>query len=247
MNYIGSKFKLLSFLQDGIGSEANGLSGGVLLDIFAGSGVVGHYFKGLGYKVIANDIQYYSYCLNRAKVGLDDTPTFARLISKLGLPEATLFDEPVDTVLSFLNQMEGTEGFTYRNYCPGETADSENERQYFTDENGKKCDAIRTTIEEWFHCELINEDEYFYLLAGLIEAMDIVANTASVYGAFLKHIKKTALKPITLKRLKLVKGPEKCEVHNEEAAFLASVVDCDILYMGPTIQPSAVLCKLPRP
>jgi adenine-specific DNA-methyltransferase len=34
-------------------------------DLFAGTGIVGRYFKKKGHKVIANDWQYYSYVLNR--------------------------------------------------------------------------------------------------------------------------------------------------------------------------------------
>ena len=44
-----------------------------------------------------------------------------------------------------------------------------------------KCDAIRTTIEKWNKEKLITENEYFFLLATLVEAIDKVANTASVY------------------------------------------------------------------
>ena len=47
---------------------------------------------------------------------------------------------------------------------------------------------------------LITENEYFYLLACLIEAADKVANTASVYEAFLKDLKKSAIKPIVISK-----------------------------------------------
>jgi adenine-specific DNA-methyltransferase len=65
---------------------------------------------------------------------------------------------------------------------------------YFSDENAMKCDAIRATIEEWKNKNHITEGEYFFLLATLLENIDKVANTASVYGAFLKKIKKSAEK-----------------------------------------------------
>jgi len=44
-----------------------------------------------------------------------------------------------------------------------------------------KCDAIRNKIELWKKKKLINDNEYYFLLASLIEATDKVANTASVY------------------------------------------------------------------
>lgn len=39
---------------------------------------------------------------------------------------------------------------------------------------------------------------YYFLLASLLESADKVANTASVYGAYLKKIKKSAAKPIKI-------------------------------------------------
>ena len=63
---------------------------------------------------------------------------------------------------------------------------------YFSDENGKKIDAIRTKIETWKQEKFISKNQYFFLLASLLESADKVANTASVYGAYLKKIKKSA-------------------------------------------------------
>ena len=54
-------------------------------------------------------------------------------------------------------------------------------------------------IEEWKKSSKITEDEYFFLLTSLLEAIDKVANTASVYGAFLKKLKKSAEKSLELK------------------------------------------------
>ncbi len=36
-----------------------------LIDLFAGTGVVGQHFKNIGYNILSNDIQYYSYVLNK--------------------------------------------------------------------------------------------------------------------------------------------------------------------------------------
>ena len=66
MNYIGSKFSLLNFLYESISKVVGDLHEGlVFADMFAGAGSVGKFFKKKGCKIIANDIQYYSYVLNR--------------------------------------------------------------------------------------------------------------------------------------------------------------------------------------
>jgi adenine-specific DNA-methyltransferase len=44
-----------------------------------------------------------------------------------------------------------------------------------------KCDGIRQKIESWKKKNLINDNEYYFLLASLLEAIDKVANTTSVY------------------------------------------------------------------
>ena len=64
VNYIGSKYSLMDFLTTTITDVAGCATGKVFADLFAGTGVVGKTFKEKGYRVISNDIQYYSYVLN---------------------------------------------------------------------------------------------------------------------------------------------------------------------------------------
>ena len=230
MNYIGSKYSLRDFLEAGITRNVNS-DCKVLCDVFAGTGVVGAHFKQKGFKIISNDIQYYSYCLNRALVGINRVPSFCGVLNDL-IP-ATQSCDATDTVLEYLNNLDGKSGFIYRNYCPGGTEGTEFKRQYFSDENGRRCDAIRMQIEDWRRTGKLTEEEYFYLLASLIDAADRVANTASVYGAFLKHIKKSALKPLQLKRLAIVESDEEHAVHNLDGQELVERLSCDVLYMDP--------------
>ena len=155
MNYIGSKYSLMDFLTEAITSVVGKNAGNrTFADLFAGTGVVGSTFKQKGYNVIANDIQYYSYVLNRHLIG-NNPPIKA---------------EQVD----YLNALKGTEGFVYKNYCQG----SGSGRMYFTDENGMKCDSIRIELERLKNCGEIDEAQYYYLLASLINSIDKYANTA---------------------------------------------------------------------
>ncbi len=230
MNYIGSKYSLRDFLEEGILKNVNA-DCKVFCDVFAGTGAVGVHFKQKNFKIISNDIQYYAYCLNRALVGINRIPSFSGILDDL-IPAAQSCDT-IDIVLEYLNNLNGKSGFIYRNYCRGGTEGTEFKRQYFSDENGTRCDAIRMQIEEWWQAGKLTEDEYFYLLASLIDAADRVANTASVYGAFLKHIKKSAMKPLELKRLAIVESDEKHEVHNVNGQELVERLSCDVLYMDP--------------
>ncbi len=230
MNYIGSKYSLRDFLEAGVLKNVDA-DCKMFCDVFAGTGVVGAHFKQKGFKIISNDIQYYAYCLNRALVGISQVPTFDGVLDDL-IP-AKRFCDTTDIVLEYLNNLDGKPGFIYRNYCPGGTEGAGFKRQYFSDENGRRCDVIRMQIENWWQAGKLTEDEYFYLLASLIDAADRVANTASVYGAFLKHIKKSALKPLQLKRLGIVESDEDHEVHNVNGQELVERLSCDVLYMDP--------------
>ncbi len=196
----------------------------VFFDVFAGTGVVGRHFKQQGFRVIANDIQYYAYCLNRAILGINREPRFADapILRNRGA-------DRVEDVLAHLNGLPGVEGFVYHNYC----ADDDIGRMYFTKVNGLRCDAIRATIESWWTAGLVNESEYFYLLACLIDGMDRVANTASVYAAYLKHFKPTARKPLKLDPLPIVYSQYRHQAFNEDGARLIGRVHCDVLYMDP--------------
>lgn len=210
MNYIGSKYSLIDFLQDTI-DDVTGYKDGeerIFADLFAGTGVVGQTYKARGCKVLANDIQYYSYVLN--KHFIENVP------------------EMDDTLLDTFNKLEPLNGFVYQNYCAG----SGSGRNYFSDSNGKKCDAIRVELQRSRKTDKISSATYYYYLASLINSIDKYANTASVYGAFLKHIKKSAQKDFRLELLPVI-GGAKGEVYNEDINELITKVEGDILYLDP--------------
>ena len=67
MNYIGSKYSLLDFLETTI-ADVTGYHNGdnyIFADLFSGTGIVGQTYKAKGCSVISNDIQYYSYVLSK--------------------------------------------------------------------------------------------------------------------------------------------------------------------------------------
>lgn len=210
MNYIGSKYSLLDFIQETISQVIGHVDGTGLVfgDLFAGTGVVGSTYKEHGWTVIANDIQYYSYVLT--KHYLENS-------------------SPIDSsLMNELNSLEGIEGFVYKNYCEG----SGSGRNYFTNNNGKKCDAIRIKLQELFGSKQISEAEFIWCLASLINSIDKYANTASVYGAFLKHIKKSAQKELMLEPLPVIDGT-KGKVYNRDINELVREISGDVLYLDP--------------
>jgi adenine-specific DNA-methyltransferase len=214
MNYIGSKLKLCkNFLPDTIKSVCgNDLSQKTFCDIFAGTGIVGRTFKTFVKKVISNDIEYYSYVLNKNYIENH---------------------HPIKNKNSFLEELNSfpliDDGFIYKNYCLG----GNGERQYFSDENGKRIDTMRTVIENWKNKNRISDDLYYFLLCSLLESADKVANTASVYGAYLKNLKKSAQKELILEAAEYELNANEHKVFNKDANELIKEIEGDILYLDP--------------
>lgn len=134
MNYIGSKHSIIDFLEESILDFTKG-DGKIFCDIFAGTGIVGKRFKKLGYNVIANDIEYYSYVLNKHYLENNKIPTFSKL-KELGID-----------VFKYLNELADYYGCMYDKYTYEGTFNKENTRKYFTLENALKIDSIRDRIE----------------------------------------------------------------------------------------------------
>src|SRR3989339_56590 len=173
MNYMGSKLSLLEFLEKSIEKVVDKNSR-VFCDLFAGTGAVGTYFKRKGYRVIANDIQYYSFVLNKQYIENHQDLKFLKL-AKI-LPELNNIEvsERKNFVCDYLSSIRGEKGFIYKR-----------------------------------------------------------ANTASVYGAFLKQLKKTAQIPFVLKPAELIVNDQEHEVFNEDINKLVGQIEGDILYLDP--------------
>ena len=67
----------------------------------------------------------------------------------------------------------------------------------------------------------------------MINSIDKHANTASVYGAFLKSLKKSAVKNFELELLPIIDGNKDGKVYNEDINILIKKIKGDILYLDP--------------
>lgn len=211
MNYIGSKYKLSNFITNSVNEVVgNDLSNKIFCDLFAGTGIVGRTFKTKVKQIISNDIEFYSFVLNKNYIENH---------------------EPLDyySYIEELNNLKGIEGFIFNEYAENGSSN----RLYFSENNGKKIDAIRQQIELWKNNNSINIKMYFFLLASLLESADKVANTASVYGAYLKHIKKSAQKEIVLEPAFFEINDNEHEVFNQDSNLLIKKIEGDILYLDP--------------
>ncbi|WP_297192828.1 DNA adenine methylase [uncultured Campylobacter sp.] len=226
MRYIGNKEKLIPIIHKIMQKYINLDSNMSFFDVFAGSASVGKYFKKEGFKVASCDLMYFSYCLQRAYLG-DCHLAF----DNLKQCNKSLFNNAYLNVLEYLNELQGTNGFIYKNYAPSGSKKTGITRMYFSDSNAKKIDSIRIQIEKW-RLDL-RENEYYLLLATLIESVSLYANITGVYGAFCKQWDNRALKDFKLKPLNLIEGVSGECFCGDSFNILNNGKYYDILYLDP--------------
>jgi len=237
MRFIGCKENLLSFIETFV--KQKDIRGNTFCDLFAGTGSVAKHFKKLGYKIISSDLLCFSYVLQKVYIEQNQYPKFVKLLKHLEIDpvEETLFtsdSQSAKEIIKYLNNLEGVEGFIYKNYSPEGTQGKIYVRKYFTGDNAKKIDAIRGKIEEWKKANLINEQEFYFLLGSLIEAVPFVANISGTYAAFLKEWDKRAFKKLTLEVPEIIKSDETHKVFIANGLkVLDQVKGIDILYLDP--------------
>lgn len=217
MRYLGNKTKLLGFIDNVI--KKYNIEGEVFADLFSGTGAVSDYFKDK-YKIISNDWMYYAFVLCKAKTMNSKIPEFKQFKKIFGI-----------LPFEWLNQREykpTNEYFIYNNYTPI------NERMFFTESNAIKIDGIRIDIEDLYQENLLEENEYFYLLASLLESVTKVSNTSGTYEAFFKFWESRAnksfvLEPLAIEYKDIFAADNRC--FNEDANKLARNIEGDILYI----------------
>ena len=225
--YIGNKRKLLPLIRRAI--AVTGVRQGVFYDAFAGSTVVSRLAKTLGWRVIANDWEPYSYYMSLAYLRINRAPEFRALGG-------------MENAVKTLNDIEPVRGYIAGHYCPqdDENYDSDTERMFYTQENGRRIDAVRDRILEWKTEGLIDVDEEAVLLAPLIFQAAYCSNTSGVFKGFHRGwggATKTAWyrirSALTLAPPILWDNGQDNEVYREDANALADRIVCDIAYLDP--------------
>lgn len=213
MRFIGNKELIVSDIVKLLEEKNLTKSNLTFFDAFCGTGAVSDALKGF-FNLISNDMLKWSTIYTQGRLYALDCS-----FKKLGF----------DPFIFFNSNNETCKGFFYKNYSPAES-----NRMYFSIENAARIDYFRRTIEDWKNRVLINNIEYSFLLASLIESLSFVANTAGVYGAFLKHWDSRALKPIEFRKVDFTKSKHSdINILNDKIENIIENIDCDILYLDP--------------
>lgn len=218
MRYIGSKARILDFISETVKSTYGDVHNAVVADLFAGTASVADMFKKQNAKVISNDYLNFSYAIQVAKIKLNKEP-----VCELSYQEA----------LDILNDLQGINGFFYREYTLEGSKNSGFNRNYFSVSNAKKIDDICVHLHEWLQKNLINEDMYYLLAASLVDAITKVSNTSGTYGAFLKIDDQRKNKSILLERMEITDNHQTNTCYCEDIEYVIEQVGGDILYLDP--------------
>lgn len=196
LNYIGSKRSLLDFLKDSISEIIcnKDYKNYTFCDLFSGTGIVGFTIGKEFNNIICNDLEYYSFVINNG----------------LYVPFTSLLKEHIN----YLNELADNESNIGEGYIVNHYSEP---RLFFTKDNARRIDVIRTELNNMLTKCKINKDEFYFLLGSLLISADKVSNTASVYGAYLKNFKASSLKKLKLEPL-----------HDSTEEVNRIILNCDI-------------------
>jgi len=175
--YMGNKRKLLPMIEDALAEIQKDLQNKsplIIGDGFAGSGVVSRLFKTTASELYTNDLAGYSQTLNTCYLSAPTQPTRTQI--KKCIDEANKkADEATESTHTPL-----TDGWISKHWAPENPTITQNDRAYFTYENGRRIDAIRNYIET------LPKKIKPYVLAPLLVESSIHNNTNGQFAAFYK-------------------------------------------------------------
>jgi len=222
VRYIGCKKLLLKDIEKVI--EDNIESAESFCDIFSGTVSVANYFKPK-YKIISNDMLNFSYCIQKGTIENSEIPTFKILNKNTGIKNPIEYFNSVDN--KECEKLSKEKRFCQNNYSP------KGNRMYMTDTNALKIDFVRNKINDWYQKRFISTNEYYYLVAVLVEAVPFVSNIAGTYGAYNKWWDKRALNEIEFKNIEIINNHKNNIAYNQDGNDLITSISGDILYIDP--------------
>lgn len=104
---------------------------------------------------------------------------------------------------------------------------------YLNDANALRIDYARNYAEYWKEHGLLTDDEYYYLLACIVEGIPFVSNISGTYGAYHKEWERRSYKIYEPYRLPVVTNGKNNQCFNMDGALLLKQICGDILYIDP--------------
>ena len=222
MRFIGCKALLLDNIKSVI--DENAPDAKSFCDIFSGTATVARYFK-QWYEVTSNDLLYFSYVLQRGTVAVDCLPTYEILQENTGISDPVAYFNGLS--LEQMERLPPERRFFQNTYAPI------GGRMYINDENALRIDFARNITEDWRKAGFLSDDEYYYLVACIVEGIPFVSNISGTYGAFHKEWERRSYKKYELLRLPICTNGKNNTCFNGNGADVLKEISGDILYIDP--------------
>lgn len=222
MRFIGCKALLLDNIKSVI--DENAPDAKSFCDIFSGTATVARYFK-QWYEVTSNDLLYFSYVLQRGTVAVDCLPTYEILQENTGISDPVAYFNGLS--LEQMERLPPERRFFQNTYAPI------GGRMYINDENALRIDFARNITEDWRKVGFLSDDEYYYLVACIVEGIPFVSNISGTYGAFHKEWERRSYKKYELLRLPICTNGKNNTCFNANGADVLKEISGDILYIDP--------------
>ena len=222
MRFIGCKALLLDNIKSVI--DENAPDAKSFCDIFSGTATVARYFK-QWYEVTSNDLLYFSYVLQRGTVAVDCLPTYEILQENTGISDPVAYFNGLS--LEQMERLPPERRFFQNTYAPI------GGRMYINDENALRIDFARNITEDWRKVGFLSDDEYYYLVACIVEGIPFVSNISGTYGAFHKEWERRSYKKYELLRLPICTNGKNNTCFNGNGADVLKEISGDILYIDP--------------
>ncbi len=202
--YLGSKFKLLAFIENVIRTHCRNCH--TFTDLFGGTGVVAHHFN------------------DRFRIQINDT------LSGNFLAYQTFFAaEPVN----WPHIKEWIDGYNQLTDMPSENYYSRHfAGTFLSHQNMRKVGVIRDDIDALFAQGKINTRERAVLITSLLYAIDRIANTVGHYDAFRRS--GDLAKPLVLRLPQTQEAHNQGnQIFQQDANELVKSIRSDIVYIDP--------------
>lgn len=205
--YLGNKYSLLPIIEEtteGIIDEID-----TVIDIFAGTGVVGEYFLNKGKNVIFNDLLYSNVIIYEGWFG-----------------DEKYCEDKIKSILLEFNNI-------YANKIPENYFSINFKDTYFSHNNCKKIGYIRESIEQKYSNKSINKREHAILISSLIYSIDRISNTVGHYDSYL--LNKDGLEADLKLYYPKIKeyNNQKITIYKDDANKLCRKIKADLVYIDP--------------
>lgn len=231
LTYLGNKRALLGFIAGALKQVKQDIKKEKIsfLDLFSGSGVVARYAKAHSSLLIANDLEYYSYLINKCFLANKSEALEDKLKKSLIKLEAKL-----KTGLKT--------GFISELYSAKDEANiQKDDRLFYTKENALFLDtvlplilALKPDIQPFFMGPLLSKASIHANTSGVFKGFYKDANALPAFGGEGKHALKRILGKIRLELPVLSNFTCENRSYQRDANALISELDMvDLAYLDP--------------